>query len=136
MDVMEILLSADEKLIEKLPEKEVEVIRLSEICNGPVIFRLRALPYSRVAEIKSAAAEGDESAEKADLHILLAGTVSPNLKSKELREKFSAPTPAELAKRMLLAGEIADLAGEIERLSGYRRLTIKDVSATGEIKKK
>ena len=40
MDVLEILLAADEKIIEKLPEKEIEVTRLSEVCGEPVILKL------------------------------------------------------------------------------------------------
>lgn len=136
MDVLEILLAADEKIIEKLPEKEIEVTRLSEACGEPVIFKLRGMSYNRVAEIKAMASSTETAEEKVDLRILLAGVVSPNLKSKELQAKFGAPTPAELVKKMLLAGEIADISSEIERLSGYRRKTIRDVSQTEEIKKK
>ena len=42
-------------------------------------------------------------------------------------EKFGAPTPAEAVKRLLLAGEIADLRQAVERLNGYRRGTITDI---------
>ena len=42
-------------------------------------------------------------------------------------EKFGGATPADTVKRMLLPGEIADLSAAVERLSGYRRMTISEV---------
>ena len=67
MDVLEILLAADEKIIEKLPEKEIEVTRLSEVCGEPVIFKLRGMSYNRVAEIKAMASSAESAEEKVDL---------------------------------------------------------------------
>ncbi|WP_050698664.1 phage tail assembly chaperone [Anaeromassilibacillus senegalensis] len=124
MDVLKSLLAADEKLIMAAPEKDFKVKRLSEICGEDVIFSLKALSYSRVADIKASAATKDQDM---SIHIVLAGVTAPDLKSKELMEKFSVPTPAELLKKMLLAGEIEDLAQEIEKLSGYRKSTVEEV---------
>lgn len=61
------------------------------------------------------------------LDLLLAGCVEPNLKDERLQEKFGGATPADVVKKMLLAGEITDLSQAIEKLSGYRRLTITEV---------
>ena len=47
--------------------------------------------------------------------------------NKRVLEKFGGATPADVVKRMLLAGEIADLSAVVERLSGYRRATITEV---------
>lgn len=107
------------------PEKQLKLKRLSELCNGDVIFTIRALPYSRVAEIKDA-----HSGDDMEVYILLAGVFSPELKAKALLEKYKAATPAELVKSMLLPGEITDISREVEMLSGYR------VSTVEEIKKK
>ena len=57
----------------------------------------------------------------------MAGCVEPNLKDERLLEKFGGATPADAVKKMLLAGEIADLSAAVERLSGYRRMTISEV---------
>lgn len=57
----------------------------------------------------------------------MAGCVEPDLKDPRLLEKFGGATPADVVKRMLLAGEIADLSAVVERLSGYRRATITEV---------
>lgn len=103
-----------------LPTARYEVSRLSEAAGAPVVFTLRALPYGRVQELR-------RLTEEADVQILLAGCVDPDLKAPALREKFKGVTPAETIKAMLLPGEIADLSAAVERLTGYRRATIEEV---------
>lgn len=117
-DTLSLLLGLDRP---KLPEKSVKLKRLSKLCGADVVFSLRALPYNRVAEIR----ELNGGAMSVD--ILLAGVVEPDLKNGELARKYSAATPAELVKSMLLPGEIEDLSREIERLSGYRTATIDEI---------
>lgn len=117
-NTMELLLNLNPP---SLPAKSVKIKRLSKLCGGDVVFELRALPFSRVAELKQMA--GDDMT----VHILLGGVVSPDLKSGALAEKYKAATPAELVKAMLLPGEIEDLSRAIERLSGYRETTLEDV---------
>lgn len=119
MDTLELLLKASPA---NLPEKEVKLKRLSKDCGGDVIFKLKALTYNRVAEIKDLHAGNDM-----EVHILLAGVISPNLKSEELKQKYNAITPVEMVKAMLLPGEIEDISREIEKLSGYRTATVEEV---------
>lgn len=118
-NTLELLLKADRP---NMPEKEVKLKRLSKICGGDVIFKLRGLTFNKVAEIKEMHADSDMS-----VHILLAGVVSPDLKSEELKRKYNAITPAELVKAMLLPGEIEDISREIEKLSGYRTTTVEEI---------
>mgnify|MGYP000259148792 CR=1 FL=1 len=118
MDTLDLLLKMD---IQDLPEKEYKIKRLSDLCGSPVIFKLRAIPYSRAMEISRAQMEDME------VHIMLAGVVEPNLKSPELMAKYNAATPAEMIKKMLLPGEIIDISRAIERLSGYRTDTIEEI---------
>lgn len=115
---LDLLLKAE---LPAAPTKEIRIKRLSEMCGGDILFSLRALSYSRVAEIK------ETSSEDMQIHILLAGVTAPNLKDPSLLEKYHAVTPVELVKAMLLPGEIEDVSREIERLSGYRGNTIEDV---------
>lgn len=119
MDTLELLLKSDRP---DMPEKEIKLKRLSRECGGDVIFKLRALSYNQVADIKNCHSDNDMS-----VHILLAGVVSPDLKSEELKRKYNAVTPAEMVKNMLLPGEIEDISREIEKLSGYRLTTIEEV---------
>lgn len=103
-----------------LPTAKFRVKRLSEAAGEDVVFTLRALPYSRVQDIKAMSGESEVA-------IVLAGVVEPDLKTPALMDKFGGPTPAEMVKGMLLPGEIADLAMAVERLSGYRRETIEEI---------
>lgn len=106
---------------EQLPTARYRVKRLSEEAGADVIFTLRALPYGKVQRIRETVV-GDTNPS-----ILLAGCADPDLKAKELKEKYGGATPEETMKNMLLPGEIKDLARAVERLCGYRRLTIEEV---------
>ena len=120
-DILARLLGAGAPNVQKeLPEKRFEVKRLSQLLGEPVRFTLRALPYGRVQELQ-------ELERDVPVHILLAGCADPDLKAPELMERFSAATPAEAVKCLLLPGEIEDLSREVERLCGYRRRTIDEV---------
>lgn len=118
MNTLDLLLKAD---IPNLPEKEFKIKRLSNICGADIIFKLKAIPYSRAIEITKSQKDDME------VHIMLAGVVEPDLKSPELISKYNAATPAEMVKKMLLPGEIIDISRAIERLSGYRVDTIEEI---------
>jgi hypothetical protein len=119
--VLGTLLGGEVPNLEKdLPTADYEVDRLSELTGQKVIFHLRGLPYGKVHELQ-------RFTQDADVNILLAGCVEPDLKDKRLMEKFGSPTPAEAVKKLLLPGEIVDLSNAVERLCGYRRTTITEV---------
>jgi Phage XkdN-like protein. len=118
MNALDLLLKAE---IPELPEKDLKIKRLSELCKEDVVFKIKALPYSQATEISKA--QKDDM----NVHIVLAGTVEPNLKDGELLAKYNAATPAELVKKMLLPGEVEDISRSIETLSGYRTVTIEEI---------
>lgn len=118
INVIDLLLNLDPP---KLPEKDIKIKRLTKLCGADVMFKIRALPYSKVADVQKLGGE-DMSVD-----IILAGVMSPDLKDKRLCEKYKAVTPAELVKNMLLPGEIVDVSREIEKLSGFRSVTIEDI---------
>ena len=121
-DILSLLLRPElPNVQEQLPTARYKVKRLGELTGSDVVFTLRALPYGKVQRIRETIA-GD-----ANISILLAGCVEPDLKSPALKEKFGGITPEETVKAMLLPGEIEDLARAVERLCGYRRLTIEEV---------
>lgn len=115
-NTLDILLSLD---IREKEEKQVKILRLSKK-DKPVIFTVKALGFNRVAEIKNMGSE------EAVIHLLLAGVKDPDLKDQRLLDKYGAATPVEMVKRLLLPGEIDDIAREIELLSGYRKKTLED----------
>lgn len=123
MNALDILLA---KELPETPTKEYKLKRLSKELGEPVIFKIKALRYDDVADIQKR--NGDDIS----VHIVLEGTVSPNLKSAELKEKYKAATPVEMVKSMLYAGEIEDLSRAIERLSGYRTNTLEEIRKNSE----
>lgn len=118
-DTLDLLLRGE---LKKPEMKEIKIRRLSEQLGEDVVFKIRALTYAQVADIKDR--NQDDSAA---LSILLAGVVNPDLRSKELMDKFKVYTPPDMLKELLLPGEIEDLAREIEKLSGYRSVTIEEI---------
>lgn len=117
-NVIDLLLNLDPP---KLPEKDIKIKRLTKLCGADVVFKIRALPYNKVADVRKMAGE-DMS-----IDIILAGVASPDFKDGRLLTKYKAVTPAELVKSMLLPGEIEDISREIEKLSGYRTVAIEDI---------
>ena len=101
-----------------LPTARYEIKRLSRALDEPVVLELRALPYGKAQELREL--ERDQ-----EVHILLAGC--EELKDEALRAKFGGVTPAETVKAMLLPGEITDLSRAVERLSGFRQNTIREI---------
>lgn len=118
-NTMDLLLRMDPP---KSETAEIKISRLSKAAGGDVLFELRGLGYSRVAELKELN-DGQEVAVQA----ILAGVTSPDLKNAVLLEKYKAVTPAELIKVMLTPGEIEDIYRRIQKLSGYLYSTIEDV---------
>lgn len=119
--ILDTLLGAGIPNVEKeLPTARYKVDRLSQAAGREVVFTLRALPYGKVHDL-------ERLTQDADVQILLSGCAEPDLKDTRLLERFGTVTPADVVKRMLLPGEIADLSAVVERLSGYRRATITEV---------
>lgn len=118
MDTLEILLNG--KKLPK-PTAEYKIERLSKELGGEVIFQICALSYDDVADIKK------RNGEEMNLHIVLEGTISPNIKDKELLKHYGVVTPIEFLKNILLPGEVEDLARAIEMLSGFRKATISEI---------
>ena len=73
MSTLDILLGNDlPDMRKKLPEKRVEVPRLSQEAGKPVIFTLRALSYDKVREIQ------DKPRSEQALYGVLYGCAEPN----------------------------------------------------------
>ena len=102
------------------PRKQYEVKRLSKVLGQPAVFTLQGLPYGRVHELQ-------RLTEDLECHIVLEGCVEPCFRDPALMAKYQAATPLDVLQAMLLPGEIEDLSRAVERLTGYRQTTIKEI---------
>ncbi len=105
-----------------LPEKKVEVTRLSELTGEPAVFTVRALSYSEIRRIQ------DKPREEQAVSAVLYGCREPDFRDKRLLDpERGIATPLEAVMARLTAGEIDELYIEIQKLSGYLRRTLAEV---------
>lgn len=109
---LDILLAGEKQL--PVQEKQFRLKRLD------IVLTLKSLSYSRVQEIKKIGTD-------IQLHQVLAGVRDPDLKNQALLDHYGAATPIELVQLMFSAGEIEEICFEIDRLSGYRQVTLEAV---------
>lgn len=121
--VLDLLLRASLPDVRKnLPEKRVEVTRLTELTGEPVIFTLRALTYDETRRLQ------DKSREDQAVSAVLYACKDPSWGDKRLLDAAGGvATPLDAIKTRLSAGEIDELYIEIQKLSGYLRRTLADV---------
>ena len=127
MNMVDRLLKADvvNKLAER-PEKKVKMERLSKLFGFDFIITLRAIDPERYADIQKMAVDfTNGSADNIDIYqmqtqTLLAGIADPDLKNKDLLEKFGAVLPGDIIRKLFLAGEIADLTARRSLLGKAR----------------
>ena len=69
-------------VVKDLPEKQVEVDRLSRLAGEKAVFTLRGLPYGRVQELQ-------RMDQEVEVHILLAGCET--LRDPKLQARYGDP---------------------------------------------
>ena len=94
----------------ELPEKRVEVKRLSRLAGEPVVFRLKALTYDQTRRVQ------DKPRGEQAVQAVLLGCVEPDWKDKSLLAPGSVATPIDAIKSKLTAGEIDELAVRRKKL--------------------
>ena len=121
--VLDLLLRTDLPDVRKaLPEKRMEVKRLSELAGEPVIFTLRALSYKEIRDIQ------DKRREDQAVSAVLYACKDPDWRDQRLRSAVSgAVTPLDVIQARLSPGEIDELYVEIQKLSGYINRTLREV---------
>ena len=106
----------------ELPEKRVEVKRLSRLAGEPVVFRLKALTYNQTRRVQDKP-RGEQAVE-----MVLLGCTEPNWRAPGLLDPAkNIATPIDAIKAKLTAGEIDELAVEIQMLGGYIVRALEDV---------
>lgn len=118
-------------LANELPAPQTKEVRVKRLCKAfgePFVLTLKQIPVKRLREIQQM---GD--LEAMNIATILEGVASPNLRDTRLTEKYNVPTPDLVISIIFDPGEIDEIAGEIEEMSGYRKRTLELVE---DIKKK
>jgi hypothetical protein len=135
VNVLDLLLGADIGEI-KLPTKEVEITRLSELFGKPFILTCQALSPEKYEEVQDMAVsvkgkDVDLDVSQLQLFTVMEGVMDANgkplFKSAELRSKYKVPSPKDLVRKILLSGEITAVYTEIAKLSGFGDGAVKEV---------
>jgi hypothetical protein len=135
VNVLDLLLGSDIGEI-KLPTKEMEITRLSNVFGAPFVITVSALSPDRYEEVQDMAVsvkgkDADIEISLLQILVVLEGVVDPNgkpmFKNRDLMSKFKASTPKELVRKIFLSGEIASIYGEIANLSGFGEDAVTEV---------
>lgn len=123
ISVVDLLLRPELPDVRKeLPEKQVEIKRLSELAGEPVIFTLRAMTYAETRQVQ------EKSREEQAVSAVLYGCKDPSWRDQRLLDpEKGIATPLDAVKARLSPGEIDELYVEIQKLTGYLRRTLADV---------
>jgi Phage XkdN-like protein. len=122
-ELLDRLLRADlPDVRKKLPEKKITVNRLTKELKADAVFTLRGISYNKVQEIQAM------DRKEIEIQEILEGCVDPNFRDpKMLSPEKGIATPADAVTALLNPGEIKAIAFEIDRLTGYRQETIREV---------
>lgn len=135
LNILDLLLGSDIGDI-KLPTKQVEINRLSEVYGTPFVLTVSALSPDKYEEVQDMAVsiknkDADIDVSLLQVLVVMEGVLDPSgkpmFKNKDVMAKFKASTPKELVRKLLLSGEVAQIYGEISELSGFGDNAIKEV---------
>ena len=100
--------------------KLIMILELSEAAGKDVFFEIEELDYDDCAYIKG---KGDD----VDACIVCMGVKTPKLNSDEFAKSQGENMPQDALKKYLSSGAIESISREIQKLSGYRVITVEDV---------
>lgn len=135
VNILDLLLGSDIGEI-KLPTKQMEIVRLSELYGAPFVITVSALSPDKYEEVQDMAVsvkgkDVDLDVSQLQLFTVMEGVIGedgkPLFKSAELRSKFKVPTPKDVVRKILLSGEITAVYTEIAKLSGFGDGAVKEV---------
>ena len=124
MNTVDLLLSLDNADLEVTNEKELEMKRLSKIAKKPFMVKVHGIGARRFTKLANGVTgkDGQVQYDKAfdvNISLCLAGMSDPDLKNKDLLEKFQFSTPGELLEKLFKPSEIAAIGDAVTELSGF-----------------
>lgn len=131
MSLTDMLLSNDINEF-RLPEANMEIKRLSRTYGQPFTITFRAIRPDDEEEVQkdcmTITKDGVEIDSSRMKYLTVAKCLAdPDIRNKELQQKFNAANHIELLKKLLLIGEITAVYDEIQILSGYGKDKVEEV---------
>lgn len=116
----------------KMPEKELEIKRLSSLYKQPFIITFRAIRPDEEEEIQrdcmTITKDGVDLDSSRMKYLTVAKCLlNPDIRNKELQRKFTAENYMELMKKLFLIGEVSAVYEQIQELSGYGKDKVEEV---------
>lgn len=124
MNIVERMLEVESGNFANIETEKLEIKRLSKVIGEPFIVECQMVPGRRYQEILRTAQDknGNLRPDKtydANLILVTAGVVSPDLKDEKLQKHFGVASPKDLAEKLFNGGEVTKIANAIAKISGF-----------------
>lgn len=135
LNILDALLGSDLNKV-KLPTKQFEIKRLSNLYGAPFYVTLQAISANKWEELQDRALKIEGKDVEVDTNLLqifvvLESVLDENgnqfFKNMELVKHFSCASPKELVKTLLLSGEIVNIYSQVSELSGFGDTSVTEV---------
>lgn len=120
MNKIELLLGLDNEVLQKVPQEELEIKRLSKLIGQPFTVTVKAISGRQAERIRELSTDkkGNQRGYESNLLVCMYGIIDPDMKNADLQKKFGASTPKDLIDKMFNMGEVTKIANKIGELSG------------------
>ena len=135
LNILDTLLGSDVGKV-KLPTKQFEIKRLSEVYEAPFCVTLQAVSASKWEELQDRALKIEGKDVDVDTNLLQIFVVLESVLDEkgnqlftnmDLVKHFGCTTPKDLVKSLFLSGEIVNIYSEVSELSGFGNGSIEEV---------
>ena len=131
MNLTEMLLASDISEF-RMPEKELEIKRLSGLYRHPFVITFRAIRPDEEEEIQrdcmTITKDGvDLDSSRMKYSTVAKCIINPDIRNKELQKKFNTENHMELLKKLFLIGEVSAVYDQIQELSGYGKDKVEEI---------
>jgi hypothetical protein len=133
MSMTQRLINADKNKL-TMPEKQVEMVRLSEQLEegGPAYFTLKGITSKKLESLREDATNIIKDGEELDgkefvTSLLIEGIIEPSFKDKELQKFLGVKSAKDAITELLTDAEQMELAEHIQKLSGFGVENVREV---------
>lgn len=125
MSIIDLLLETDVEKLQAKHNKNYEIKRLSKVLGEKFIITCYALTHEQVAHLGEISKTN--TAMKLNAVLEACRIEGKRFNNKELMDKFGVATPTDLLNKLFLPGELYELYGIINTLSGYSKDAVSEV---------